>query len=222
LRIGYFAQRQVELLDPESSPLEHFKRAAPNQREQVLREYLAGFDFKGEQVMAPTGPFSGGEKARLALALIAWTRPQLLVLDEPTNHLDASARDALTAALAEFDGAILLVSHDRSLLRATVDRFVIVADGQLAPFDGDLDDYRQWLASRESGVNTVDRTDDRPSLASATQTTDRRQERRTVALSREVRQKQLKPLKTRLARIEGELTAAQASVAGIDEQLGNP
>jgi len=222
LRIGYFAQRQVELLDPDSSPLEHFKRAAPNQREQVLREYLAGFDFKGEQVMAPTGPFSGGEKARLALALIAWTRPQLLVLDEPTNHLDASARDALTAALAEFDGAILLVSHDRSLLRATVDRFVIVADGQLAPFDGDLDDYRQWLASRESGVNTVDRTDDRPGLAAATQATDRRQERRTVALSREVRQKQLKPLKTRLVRIEGDLTAAQASVAVIDEQLGNP
>ncbi|NBS97437.1 MAG: ATP-binding cassette domain-containing protein, partial [Betaproteobacteria bacterium] len=155
LRIGYFAQRQVESLDPHASALEHLRRIAPAEREQVLREFLAGFGFRGEQAIVAVEPFSGGEKARLALALIAWTRPQLLVLDEPTNHLDSSARDALTAALADYEGALLLVSHDRGLLRATVDRFVIVAGGQMSPFDGDLEDYRDWLATQNRSTDGV-------------------------------------------------------------------
>ena len=155
LRIGYFAQRQVESLDPYASALEHLKRIAPTEREQVLREFLAGFGFRGEQAIVAVEPFSGGEKARLALALIAWTRPQLLVLDEPTNHLDSSARDALTAALADYEGALLLVSHDRGLLRATVDRFVIVADRRMSPFDGDLEDYRDWLATQNRSTDGV-------------------------------------------------------------------
>jgi len=118
---------------------------APNTREQDLRNFLGGFNFPGEMALSSIANFSGGEKARLALALIVWQRPNLLLLDEPTNHLDLETREALTVALAQFEGTLVLVSHDRHLLRATTDQFLIVADGRLEPFDGDLDDYRDWL-----------------------------------------------------------------------------
>ncbi|MFL6716080.1 MAG: ATP-binding cassette domain-containing protein, partial [Burkholderiaceae bacterium] len=145
LAIGYFAQHQVEMLRHDESPLWHLARIAPDVREQELRNFLGGFNFPGNMVTSPIAPFSGGEKARLALALIVWQRPNLLLLDEPTNHLDLETREALTEALAQFEGTLLLVSHDRHLLRATTDEFLIVADGRLTPFDGDLDDYRDWL-----------------------------------------------------------------------------
>ena len=118
-------------------------------REQELRNFLGGFNFPGDMATGPIAHFSGGEKARLALALIVWQRPNLLLLDEPTNHLDLETREALTVALAQFEGTLVLVSHDRHLLRATTDQFLIVADGRLQPFDGDLDDYRDWLLKTE-------------------------------------------------------------------------
>ncbi|HCN87745.1 MAG TPA: hypothetical protein DIT28_00970, partial [Oxalobacteraceae bacterium] len=136
---------QVEMLRHEESPLWHLGRIAPNVREQELRNFLGSFNFNGQMVTSKIAPFSGGEKARLALALIVWQRPNLLLLDEPTNHLDLETREALTDALAQFEGTLVLVSHDRHLLRATTDQFIIVADGKLQPFDGDLDDYKDWL-----------------------------------------------------------------------------
>src|SRR5690606_39053153 len=145
LSIGYFAQHQVEMLRHDESPLWHLMHIAPDTREQELRNFLGSFNFNGDMVTSKIAPFSGGEKARLALALIVWQRPNLPLLDEPTNHLDLETREALTMALAQFEGTLMLVSHDRHLLRATTDQFIIVADGRLQPFDGDLDDYRDWL-----------------------------------------------------------------------------
>jgi ATP-binding cassette subfamily F protein 3 len=150
LKIGYFAQHQMELLRPDESPLKHLVRQEPLTREQELRDYLGGFDFRGQMVDAPCGNFSGGEKARLALALMIRTRPNLLLLDEPTNHLDLEMREALTLALQETEAAMVLVSHDRHLLRTTVDELWLVADGRAQPFDGDLDDYAAWLATQRS------------------------------------------------------------------------
>jgi ATP-binding cassette, subfamily F, member 3 len=145
LVIGYFAQHQVEMLRNDESPLWNLAKIAPRVREQELRGFLGGFNFPGEMALNPITNFSGGEKARLALAMIVWQRPNLLLLDEPTNHLDLETREALTVALAQFEGTLVLVSHDRHLLRATTDQFLIVADGKLQPFDGDMDDYRDWL-----------------------------------------------------------------------------
>ena len=145
LSIGYFAQHQVEMLRHDESPLWHMVKLAPGTREQELRNFLGSFNFPGPMATNSIAPFSGGEKARLALALIVWQRPNLLLLDEPTNHLDLETREALTMALAQFEGTLVLVSHDRHLLRATTDQFIIVADGKVEPFDGDLNDYRDWL-----------------------------------------------------------------------------
>ncbi|MCD6026440.1 MAG: transporter [Solimicrobium sp.] len=152
LTIGYFAQHQVEMLRHDESPLWHLVKIAPTVREQELRNFLGSFNFPGQMVTSSIKPFSGGEKARLALALIVWQRPNLLLLDEPTNHLDLETREALTDALAQFEGTVVLVSHDRHLLRATTDQFIIVADGQLKPFDGDLDDYKNWLLQNKLAI----------------------------------------------------------------------
>jgi ATP-binding cassette subfamily F protein 3 len=145
LKIGYFAQHQLEQLRPDESPLWHMNHLDPRTRDQDFRNYLGGFNFHGEMATSPVGPFSGGEKSRLALALLIWQKPNLLLLDEPTNHLDLEMRHALTLALSEYEGAVVLVSHDRHLLRTVCDGFCLVADGGLRPFDGDLDDYRKWL-----------------------------------------------------------------------------
>jgi ATP-binding cassette subfamily F protein 3 len=148
LETGYFAQHQLEQLRPDESPIEHLVRQEPRAREQALRDYLGGFDFRGAMADAPVAPFSGGEKSRLALALLIRRRPNLLLLDEPTNHLDLDMRHALTRALAEYEGSLVLVSHDRALLRTVCDGFLLVADGAVEEFDGDLDDYFAWLAAR--------------------------------------------------------------------------
>jgi ATP-binding cassette subfamily F protein 3 len=150
MQAGYLAQQRVDELRAEDSPLRHMARLAPAEREQVLRGWLGQFGFGGDDATRPVGPMSGGEKARLGLAMLVWSRPGFLVLDEPTNHLDATTRDALADALADFDGPLLLVSHDRYLLRATVDEFFLVDQGILRPFDGDLDDYAQWLQQDRS------------------------------------------------------------------------
>src|SRR5688572_10652795 len=149
LQIGYFAQHQVEMLRDDQSPLWHLKKiSSSNIREQDLRNYLGSFNFPGDMATDPVEHFSGGEKARLALALIVWQKPNLLLLDEPTNHLDLDTREALAVALAQFEGTLILVSHDRHLLRATTDQFLIVANGTVQAFDGDLEDYREWLLKR--------------------------------------------------------------------------
>jgi ATP-binding cassette, subfamily F, member 3 len=149
LRIGYFAQQELELLRLDDGPLMHLVRVArdlgPPAREQELRDFLGQFRFGGEMVQQPVGSLSGGEKARLVLAMIVWQRPNLLLLDEPTNHLDLNTREALSVALNEFEGTVLLVSHDRALLREVCDEFWLVTRGGVLPFDGDLDDYQRWL-----------------------------------------------------------------------------
>ncbi|MGB5590615.1 MAG: ATP-binding cassette domain-containing protein [Gammaproteobacteria bacterium] len=146
LRVGYFAQHQLEQLDPDASPLTHLQRIDPKARDQQLRSFLGGFGFSNEQALTPTRPFSGGEKSRLALALIVYLRPNLLLLDEPTNHLDLEMRQSLAVALQDYDGAMVLVSHDRHLLRVCCDELLLVADKQVATFPGSLDDYPRWLA----------------------------------------------------------------------------
>jgi len=209
LEVGYFAQQQLDLLDPELSPLQHFMRIAPDTREQELRDMLGGFGFGGSMVTQPVAPFSGGEKARLALALIVWRKPNLLLLDEPSNHLDVDTREALARALAEFPGSVLLVSHDRHLLRTTVDDFWIVADGRVQPFEGDLEDYREWLQQR-----TADRNQDRRTAAPPER--DRKAERREQAQARQLLAARRKPLETRLKKAEDAMAQSQARLAEIN------
>jgi ATP-binding cassette subfamily F protein 3 len=149
LRVGYFAQHTTETLDAEASPILHFRRIDPKISEQELRGFLGGFNFKGDRVYEPVGPFSGGEKARLALAMVVYQNPNLLLLDEPTNHLDLDMRHALETALMSYAGAVIVVSHDRHLLTSTCDTLWLVADGRCVPFEGDLDDYAKWLNTRD-------------------------------------------------------------------------
>ena len=159
LSIGYFAQQELDVLSPESNPLEHMVRMAraglpegESGREQDLRNFLGSFNFTGDMVKQPVGTMSGGEKARLVLCMIVWQRPNLLLLDEPTNHLDLATREALSMALNEFEGTVMLVSHDRALLRAVCDEFWLVSRGGVVPFDGDLDDYQQFLLDEAKRV----------------------------------------------------------------------
>jgi ATP-binding cassette subfamily F protein 3 len=155
LAIGYFAQHQVEMLRDDQSPLWHLQRLSPDVREQELRNYLGSFNFPGDMATGSIEHFSGGEKARLALALIVWQRPNLLLLDEPTNHLDLETREALAVALAQFEGTLVLVSHDRHLLRATTEQLLTVAGGRVQPFDGDLDDYRDSLLKKNEATSAA-------------------------------------------------------------------
>ena len=156
LKIGYFAQQELDVLSPADGPLMHMIRLArdfgPAGREQELRDFLGSFRFTGEMVVQPVGTLSGGEKARLVLAMLVWQRPNLLLLDEPTNHLDLATREALSMALNEFEGTVMLVSHDRALLREVCDECWLVAAGALEPFDGDLDDYQRWLLDQSKAA----------------------------------------------------------------------
>jgi ATP-binding cassette subfamily F protein 3 len=215
LSIGYFAQHQLDMLDVDATPLAHLSRIAPDTREQELRNYLGGFGFSGDSVTGPVGPMSGGEKARLALALIVWQKPNLLLLDEPSNHLDVETREALAAALAEeFAGSMLLVSHDRHLLRTTVDSFWIVADGAVLEFDGDLEDYRDWLAARNAGGKTEAA---RAATASGVDApADRKQQRRLEAEQRQRLATARKPLEARLAKIDAEIDKVRARLNSLD------
>lgn len=229
LVIGYFAQHQVEMLRHDESPLWHLQKIAPNAREQELRNFLGGFNFPGDMVTSKIAPFSGGEKARLALALIVWQRPNLLLLDEPTNHLDLETREALTEALAQFDGTLVLVSHDRHLLRATTDQFIIVSDGKLQPFDGDLDDYRDWLfktkLADKNGTPDVSlskfETKAIPAEATAPPV-DRREQRRQEAEERQRLSALKKPIESRIKRLEEQIAKLQERKATIDSRLSDP
>jgi ATP-binding cassette subfamily F protein 3 len=210
LRIGYFAQHQLEALDPDASPSLHVQRLSPGASEQSIRDFLGGYGFHGEQALAPTARFSGGEQARLALALIAWQKPNLLLLDEPTNHLDLEMRHALTVALQEYPGAVVLVSHDRHLLKNTVDELWLVAAGRVENFDGDLEDYRRLSLARHPAA-TVVAEDDTPRG-------DRREERRAAAGRRE----QLRPLKQRIVALEKDMARIQRELDALATRLADP
>jgi ATP-binding cassette, subfamily F, member 3 len=236
MRIGYFDQQGVEQLRPDDSPLAMLRRKWPDATEALLRGELGRFGFGGESALRPIGPMSGGEKARLVLAMTIRARPHLLVLDEPTNHLDADTRDALTEALADFDGALLLVSHDRYLMRATVDQLTLVHDGQVERFDGDLDDYLEWLQRSQSpaGKMPSDDAGQAAALESRTgveqqrkgaarpATVDRKEERRQEANRRQQLAQRLKPLDAELKRTEAELTALEAELASLEVALIDP
>jgi len=218
LAIGYFAQHQLEGLDLASTPFMHVQRLSPKASEQEIRNFLGGFGFKGDDAFGEVGRFSGGEKARLALSLVAWQKPNLLLLDEPTNHLDLEMREALTEALAAFEGTVIIVSHDRHLLRATVDEFWRVADHRVEPFDGDLEDYRTWLKARLEGERREARAEKGERQAeSASPKEDRRAARRAAA---ELREK-LRPLKKQRDRTEQAMEKAQAELAAVEEALGD-
>jgi ATP-binding cassette subfamily F protein 3 len=229
LEVGYFAQHQLDMLDLESSPLQHLARLAPETREQELRNYLGGFGFGGDRVTDTVAPMSGGEKARLALSLIVWQKPNLLLLDEPSNHLDVETREALTLALAEFGGSMLLVSHDRHLLRTTVDSFWIVADGCVQVFDGDLEDYREWLTQHQANARREDaqvRQALRNDAGAATETEanplDRKQQKREEAEQRQRLAILRKPLDAKLAKVEKELEQVQAKITKLDSLIADP
>ncbi len=215
LSIGYFAQHQLDMLDMQATPLMHLQRIAdPNIREQELRNYLGMFGFSGDVVNSPITPFSGGEKARLALSLVVWQKPNLLLLDEPSNHLDVETREALATALAEFEGSVLMVSHDRHLLRTTVDSFWIVADGTVAEFDGDLEDYQQWLANRQQQQKREER--DERSQQQSDNSINRKEQKRFEAEERQRKAALRKPLEKRLAIVEAQVEKNQTRIAEID------
>ncbi|MEA5446694.1 ATP-binding cassette domain-containing protein [Gammaproteobacteria bacterium AB-CW1] len=214
VRIGYFAQHQLEQLDTAASPLDHLQRLSPAVSEQKLRDFIGGFGFQGDMATDPVAPFSGGEKARLVLALLVWQAPNLLLLDEPTNHLDLEMRHALTMALQGFEGAVVTVSHDRHLLSNTVDRYLLVADGSVRDFDGDLGDYRVWLDQQrlnrqasQSQTNGGGGGNDRGKAA-----------RRAAAERRQA----LKPLKDRAARLMKDIEKSGERLASLEEQLADP
>jgi ATP-binding cassette subfamily F protein 3 len=219
LAIGYFAQQQLDMLDLDSTPLAHLLHLSPQTREQELRNYLGGFGFSGDTVSSKVRPMSGGEKARLALSLIVWQKPNLLLLDEPSNHLDVETREALAAALAEFSGSMLLVSHDRHLLRTTVDTFWIVADGQVQPFEGDLEDYRDWLAARASSERSLQAQE---AAAASEPVIDRKAQRRQEAEQRQRLSIARKPLESRLKKVDAAMEKARLRIHALDTLLADP
>jgi len=245
LQVGYFAQHQVETLRDGDSALLHLSRLAGNAREQELRDFLGSFNFRGEMATAPIAPFSGGEKARLALALIIWQKPNLLLLDEPTNHLDLETRHALTMALAQFEGTLIVVSHDRHLLRATTDRFMLVAHHELQPFDGDLDDYRDWLLQHAAaqraatkGERSAKAEKDKTRAAapvaiaasapvpaavdSENDLAKRKEQKREQADARQKAAQLRKPLQSRLTQLEKQMATLEAEKATLDAVIADP
>jgi len=223
LSIGYFAQHQLEQLDPQASPVLHVQRLAQSlgQRpgDQEQRNYLGSFGFRGDRVFEPVGPFSGGEKARLALALVAWSRPNLLLLDEPTNHLDLEMRQALAMALQEYAGAVVMVSHDRHLLTSVTDRFLLVDGGLVQDFDGDLDDYARWLSrGSEPAPAAAPAAATREPVRSEPAAREPAQRRRDSAEQR----KALAPLRSRLARCDKRMQELSSLAKSLDEQLADP
>ena len=197
LNIGYFAQHQLDTLRPDQSPLWHIQKLSPDVREQEIRNFLGSFNFIGDAALQKTEPFSGGEKARLALAMIVWQKPNLLLLDEPTNHLDLDMRHALTLALQSFQGALIVVSHDRSLLEATTDSFLLIEQGRLKTFDGDLEDYRRYRLAQENAA----------APAASSQSQNRKDTKRVEAQIRQEKARLGKPLQQKISQAEKEMAA---------------
>ena len=232
LTIGYFAQQELDVLSPADGPLVHLVRLArdvgPAAREQELRDFLGAFRFTGEMVQQPVGTLSGGEKARLVLAMLVWQRPNLLLLDEPTNHLDLTTREALSMALNEFEGTVMLVSHDRALLREVCDEFWLVSGGTLAPFDGDLDDYQRWLLEQSRAAARALRSesseapaaDAAPPRAAGSQ--QRTVERKAAAAARQQRADAAKPLKRELNLVDNRLGVLFAEREALEAEAADP
>lgn len=209
LQIGYFAQHQLEALDLTASPMMHIQRLSPTTSEQVIRNFLGGFNFHDNATESPKS-FSGGEKARLALAIVVWQKPNLLIMDEPTNHLDLEMCHALTMSLQSFSGAMILVSHDRHLLRNSVDEFLLVAEGQVQNFDGDLDEYQQWVlkSKRDNATSKIEQIAEAPKI-------DRKEQRRQAAELR----KQLQPITSKVSKIEKSIAKNEEELTVIEKQL---
>ncbi len=244
LSIGYFAQQELDVLRPQDTPLEHMTRLAreaagagrENATEQELRGFLGSFNFSGDMVKQAVGTMSGGEKARLVLAMMVWQRPNLLLLDEPTNHLDLATREALAVALNEFEGTLMLVSHDRALLRSVCDAFWLVGRGVVQDFDGDLDDYQRYLldearqlretareTAREAARETARETAFAPASASpAAAPLSSREQRQQDALARQQRQERQRPLQRQIAQIDQRLNEANTERAALEQRLCEP
>lgn len=211
LNIGYFAQHQLEFLSLDDTPLQHLARLAPSTKEQELRNFLGGYGFNGDMAVAPVRPFSGGEKARLVLALLVWQRPNLLLLDEPTNHLDLEMRHALTMALQSFEGAMIIVSHDRHLLRLSCSDYYLVDQGEVKSFEGDLDDYHQWLLDAAKAASKNDASIETKPIQ------DKKQQKRLEA---ELRQK-LSPIRKVQIQLEKEQQKANDRLSELEQMLAD-
>ncbi len=230
LNIGYFAQQELDVLRPDEGPLAHMIRLAkavnPQAREQELRDFLGRFRFTGDMVMQPVGQFSGGEKARLVLALVVWQRPNLLLLDEPTNHLDLTTREALSMALNEFEGTVMLVSHDRALLREVCDEFWLVTRGGVDTFDGDLDDYQRWLVEQGKAQTAALKAAQTAAHASQAESSglapNRKEDRKAAAQARQKLQEQARPIKAELKKIDAQLSVLSAERDALSEALCDP
>lgn len=224
LEIGYFAQHQLDQLRMDETPIEHLRHLAPDAREQELRDFLGTYRFSGDFAEAKVAPMSGGEKARLALALIAWKKPNLLVLDEPTNHLDMETREALTMALSTYEGAVLLVSHDRHLLRAVTDELWLVHEGRKEVFEGDLDDYAKIVLDHRRVTAAEARAEHQADKAARNeaQPVNNKEARRLAAQERARIAELRKPLKKELEKVEREMNALSEKLKALDTQLADP
>lgn len=218
VQLGYFAQHQLDTLRADESALWHLARLAPEKTEQELRNYLGGFAFHSDKVKQAVSSFSGGEKARLVLALIVWQRPNLLLLDEPTNHLDLDMRQALTEALTQYEGSLVIVSHDRHLLRSTVNEFYLVHDGKVEEFNGDLEDYQKWLNELNAQLECAKKADNSTACNNENSAVNRKEQKRQEA---ELRQ-QAAPLRKKLTQLEKELEKLTASLTTLEETLASP
>jgi len=210
IKIAYFAQHQLEQLTMDESPLEHLQRLDRKAAESELRNFIGGFGFHGDDALAPVGPFSGGEKARLVLALLVYQKPAVLLLDEPTNHLDLEMRLALTMALQDYEGALMVVSHDRHLLRTVADELWLVSDGSAKVFDGDLDDYRQWLLTKDK----VEKSAAAPDTSGLS---NKKDDRRSAAEAR----KKLQPLRNVVKKAEQQMEKVQVQLDAVEEKLAD-
>lgn len=214
VKIGYFAQHQLETLHPEETPLQHMMQIAPDQTEQQLRDYLGSFGFQGDKALEKVAPFSGGEKARLVLALIVWQKPNLLLLDEPTNHLDLDMRQALTLALQTFEGAMVIVSHDRYLLRATTDDLYLVHSQKVEPFDGDLNDYYKWLTDQQK----LERKEAQPEpKANTNSAAAKKEQKRKEAEFRKL----TAPLRKEIEKLEKEMDKLNVTLSDAEQELSD-
>ena len=213
--IGYFAQHQLDLLNPDESPLDHLRLYAPDDRESEMRNYLGRFNFGGERIFEPVAPFSGGEKARLVLALMIRQEPNLLLLDEPTNHLDLEMRQALSVALIEYTGALVVISHDRHLLRSVCDELLIVHDGIVERFKRSLDEYPAWLRERQARESKVEAIANQDSKAAPQ--LNKKQQRQQEAKRRQ----QLKPLLDKVRKIDKKLDSSRTALATVENSLSD-
>jgi len=214
-RIGYFAQHQLDQLEPDRSPMDHLRGLAPNEPELPLRKYLGSFGFSGERIFEPVAPFSGGEKARLVLALMIYEKPNLLLLGEPTNHLDLDMRQALSVALIEYSGALVVISHDRYLLRSVCDELLIVHDGIVDRFTQSLDDYPDWLRTQQSRDAAAEPTDlpgdDSPRQVSKKQLRQQEAQRR----------RRMKPLVDAVGKVERRLETTRGRLQAVEQSLSD-